>query len=114
MSAPEFPCLLTINLPTALVDDFLDSLRQIPQWVSGCTVTRAEGFGAAEHYASVMERVRGRANRSLAQMVIGSPDQKQVLDYLAQHFGEAGLWHWVTPVLACGALHAPEPSAGTS
>lgn len=104
-------CLLTINLPTGLVDEFLDALRQVPQWVSGCTVVRAEGFGIGGHYVSVLEQVRGRANRSLAQIVLEQPHLEPTLTYLAQGFGEAGLWHWVIPVQSGGPLRLATSSS---
>ena len=63
--APNFNCLLTISCPAALEEEFIDLLREFPQWVSGFTTLPAEGFGAGTSLPTSIEQVRGRSRRRL-------------------------------------------------
>ncbi|MQY50592.1 DUF3240 family protein [Rhodocyclus tenuis] len=63
-----------------------------------------DAHGARIGYASVAERVRGRAERSQFELLMANHDTPRILDALRARLPRADISYWITPVLAYGRL----------
>ncbi|MEO6367252.1 MAG: DUF3240 family protein [Steroidobacteraceae bacterium] len=104
MQQPQVPqaCLLTISCPGKLEEEFIDLLREHPQWVSGFTSLAAEGFGTGTRLHSSMEQVRGRSQRRILQVVLDAGHVELLLGALQQQIPSGEVAWWTTPVSGFG------------
>jgi uncharacterized membrane protein len=98
----SYDCLLTIVIPQSLQEEVLDVLAGYPQWVSGFSLLRAEGFGVGAHLHSTIEQVRGRSERRLVQIVMNAADVDALLTALRGTFSSAEMAYWTVPLTAFG------------
>jgi hypothetical protein len=99
-----YDCLLTLALPDALEEEVLDHLASIPEWVSGFSVMRAEGFGAGAKLRSAMEQVRGRSRRYLIQMLMRNEHVAPLVESLRGRFKSDEMAWWTVPLTGFGRL----------
>ena len=102
--SPDFDCVFTLALPQALEEEALDLLLAHPQWVSGFTVTLAEGFGGGVQLPSVMEQIRGRARRCLVTVLMQQAHVPLLVQTLKTAFPSAQAAWWTAPLLQFGRL----------
>lgn len=97
-------CLLTLAVPSALEDDLLDLLQQLPHLVPGFSLVPAQGMGAHIHLATAMEQVQGRARRMLVHMALQQAHIEPLLAQLRQALPSPQITYWAQPLLAFGYL----------
>ncbi len=97
-------CLFTLDLPRVLEDDVLDALMQYPNWASRIQLLESEAAGSAVRLLQATEKVRGRAVRSQLSLLIQSEQVQALCQVLDEHFANADMQWWVTPVMASGRL----------
>lgn len=99
-----YDCLLTLALPDALEEEVLDHLASLPDWVSGFSITRAEGFGAGARLRSAMEQVRGRSRRHLVQILMRDEHVPLFVESLRSRFRSDEMAWWTVPLTGFGRL----------
>jgi hypothetical protein len=97
-------CLMTLSLPSALEEEVLDFLQANPQWITGFSVMRAEGFGSGSRLRSTLEQVRGRAQRVMIQTVMTDADCAPLTQALFAQFPSKEIAWWTTPISGFGRL----------
>lgn len=102
MNETSFDCLLTLAVPADLEEEVLDHLATHPQWVSGFTVTQAEGVGRELALKSTLEQVRGRSRRRVVQIVMRREHADALLDDLRSNFVTPELAWWLAPLSGFG------------
>lgn len=95
---------LTLAAPRALEEALLDQLLAHPDWAAGFTLFHAEGYSAQHASLTAQERVRGRAARSVVQIVLAAPHADALLAHLKQCFPKRDVAWWTTPVGNFGRL----------
>ncbi len=97
-----YDCLLVLALPADLEEEVLDHLSAHPEWVSGFSVTHAEGFGAGARLRTSMEQVRGRSRRRLIDLLIRREHLESLLESLRQEFKSPEMAWWTVSVTGFG------------
>jgi hypothetical protein len=95
-------CCLTIVLPAALEEDFVDQMLEHPEWVRGFVITQAQGAGQNVPLSGAAERVRGRSARVQLQIVMARDDAHALLATLKTAFPMKEVAYWITPVVEFG------------
>lgn len=98
----EYDCLLTLALPDAVEEEVLDQLASTPEWVSGFSITRAEGFGTGAKLRSAMEQVRGRSRRHLIQILMRGDHVAPLVESLRSRFKSDEMAWWTMPLTGFG------------
>jgi len=107
MNPPEIfqpDCLLTLVVPTALEDDVTDWLQAQTDLVQGLSLLNGQGLGPHTTLNTALERVQGRAHRTLVQLALGQPQAQALVARLRQAWPVAEITYWVSPLLAFGRL----------
>jgi hypothetical protein len=102
MSETNLNCILTLALPGDLEEEVLDQLARYPHWLSGYSVTHAEGHGSGAQLRSTMEKVRGRSSRRLVQIVMDHAHVAPLIAALRESFQTPEIAWWTVPVNAFG------------
>lgn len=97
-----YDCLLTLAVPAELEEEVLDHLSSRPQWVSGFSVVRAEGFGSGARLRSSMEQVRGRSRRRLIELLIRREQLDSLLESLRAEFNSPEMAWWTVMISGFG------------
>lgn len=97
-------CLFSLSIPPALEEEVLDALMALPDLAPGFTVVQGHGMGAHIELATALERVQGRARRSLVQIAMVHSQVPHLLSQLRATLREANLVYWVVPLIAFGRL----------
>jgi hypothetical protein len=100
----EYDCVMTLAFPRALEEHVVDFLLSHPQWVQGFSLTEAEGMGRGVGLQSAMEKVKGRAQRQLMNMLLRNEDVTPLLEALRQEFQTPSMAYWIVPLLAFGRM----------
>lgn len=95
-------CLLTLAVPAAVQDELSDCLQAHPDWVTGFSVSPAEGFGRGAALDTALEQVLGRANRRLFTLVMRAKDARALVARLREQFPSPQIAWWITPVIEFG------------
>lgn len=95
---------ITLAAPRHLEEELVEQFLARPEWASGFTLFQAEGYSRHHETLSAQERVRGRALRMAAQIVLEAEHAQALLDHLRQRFPKRDVAWWLTPVLAFGRL----------
>jgi hypothetical protein len=98
----RYDCQLTVALPVALEEEFIDLLRGLPTLVSGFSIIPAEGFGAGAQLVSTMEQVRGRSRRLLVQVLMQQAQVEPLLAALRTTLRSADVAWWTLPITGFG------------
>jgi hypothetical protein len=96
--------LLTLAIPVSLEDDVLNFLLQHPQWASGFSMVDADGMGQGASLLSTMERVQGRARRTLVLVAGVEADLRELVAALGQEIRNRDVAWWIAPLVAFGRL----------
>ncbi len=100
----QYDCLLIIALPAAVEEEMLDHLSSHPEWVSGFSITHAEGIGSGARLRSTLEQVRGRAKRRMIQVLLRQQHLEPLLEGLRTAFSSGEIAWWTLPILGFGRL----------
>jgi hypothetical protein len=98
----RYDCQLTVALPVALEEEFIDLLRGLPTLVGGFSIVPAEGFGRGAQLVSTMEQVRGRSRRLLVQVLMQQEQVEPLLAALRDRIRSADVAWWTLPVSGFG------------
>lgn len=102
LSPPD--ALLTLVLPAALEDDVLDWLQGQTELVSGFSLLHGQGLGPHTTLTTSLERVQGRARRTLVQLALEQGSAQALVARLRQAWPLAEITYWISPLLAFGRL----------
>ena len=100
----NYNALLTLAIPSALEDDVLNFLLQHPRWASGFSMVDAVGMGQGASLVSAMEKVQGRARRTLVQIAGVDADLRELVGALGQEIRNREVAWWIAPISAFGRL----------
>lgn len=95
---------ITLAAPRHLEEELVEQFLARSEWASGFTLFQAEGYSRHPETLSAQERVRGRALRTAAQIVLEAEHAQALLDHLRQRFPKRDVAYWLTPVLEFGRL----------
>jgi hypothetical protein len=98
MIEPTNDCMLTLALPAELEEEVLDHLASHREWVSGYSVTHAEGLGRGAQLRSPMEQVRGRARRRLVQLLMRKEHVPLLIGSMRAAFKSPEMAWWTAPI----------------
>ena len=96
--------MLTLTAPKALEEELLDLLREQTDLASGFSVLHGYGLGAGATLVSPMERVQGRAQRVVVQLLMQQADVAALIARLSASLKSHEVAYWAVPVLTAGRL----------
>lgn len=94
--------LLTLMAPRPLEDAVLDLVLSHPEMAKGFTTTHCSGHGSAVAFVGVAEHVAGRADRTRIELILAEDDVRRMLDLIREHFANANIFYWLSPVIESG------------
>lgn len=97
-----FDCVLTMIIPRAIEETFVDYLLEHLDKVIGYSITPVEARGAAVGLAGVVEEVRGRSRRVQIQTVLNREDAQSLLADLRAQLPNPEITYWLTPCIEFG------------
>lgn len=100
----QYDCVLNLALPSGLQEEVLDHLLAHPEWVDGFSLGQQEGFGSGADLVTAMERVRGRARRSVVTVLMQRQHVEPLLQELRAAFPTPDIFWWSTPLHDFGRL----------
>ena len=103
VEAPAASVLITVNVPPAAEERFVDWLLS-SDVVAGFTSVAAYGHGARHDHLSVAEQVRGRQRRIEFRMQLAADALDDFVAALEAGFRGVDLYFFATPVLRWGHL----------
>jgi hypothetical protein len=95
---------LSLAAPRHLEEDLVEQLLARPEWASGFTLFKAEGYSRHVENLSAQELVRGRAERMLVQIVLEAEHAQALLAHLRSRFPKRDVAYWLEPVSEFGRL----------
>ncbi|MDB5798915.1 MAG: hypothetical protein JWP36_2817 [Paucimonas sp.] len=104
IAAPIPDCQLLLALPAALEQDALDALLAEPGLVIELNLLAAEAPGLFAPLTSTMEKVRGRARRTLLVLLTRDEHVPALLAALERALGGADVSWWRLPLSGAGNL----------
>ncbi|MGD9842458.1 MAG: DUF3240 family protein [Steroidobacteraceae bacterium] len=100
----NYDCQLTLAIPTALEEEVLDLLLAHPEWVTGFTLFHGEGFGIGSTLRSTLEKVRGRAQRTVITLLLQRVQLGSLIELLNNSFPSDEVSWWTSTVDGFGTL----------
>ncbi|MDR2015841.1 MAG: DUF3240 family protein [Azoarcus sp.] len=105
MDAPhEYGSAMTLAFPLALEEQIIDFLLDHPQWVHGFSLIDAQGMGRGAGLKSAMEKVKGRSQRRLMNILLRNEDVVPLVEALREEFRSPDMAYWVVPLLSFGRM----------
>jgi hypothetical protein len=95
---------LSLAAPLHLEEELVAQFLERPEWASGFTVFKAEGFSRHHETLSNQELVRGRTERMLVQIVLEADHAQALLAHLKHCFPKRDVAYWLEPVIEFGRL----------
>jgi hypothetical protein len=95
---------LTLAAPRHLEEELVEQFLERPEWASGFTLFKAEGYSRHHENLSPQELVRGRTERILVQIVLEADHAQALLAHLRGRFPKRDVAYWLTPVIEFGRL----------
>lgn len=102
--SPLPDCQLTLAIPERLTEELIDFLVEQTDLVTGFSLHVAEGMGAGTALVAPLEKVRGRARRTLVVMLLDRAATETLLERLRVLLPLREIAWWITPVMAFGRL----------
>ncbi len=102
----DTPTLVKLSLaaPLHLEEELVEQFLARPEWASGFTVFKAEGYSRHHETLSAQELVRGRTQRMLVQIVLEASNAQALLAHLKRRFPKGDVAYWLEPVIEFGRL----------
>ena len=101
--------LLTLVIPPALRHQIIDVLLQLEQ--QGFLSMPVAGHSSDHQHLSLTEQIAGRQQRLMLQTHGTAAQLQQLLAILAEQFADAGIHHWMSPLLQAGPLQPAHSTA---
>ncbi len=98
-------CLLRMNIPPSLEEEFVDVLLANPQ-IEGYQCYPTSGHGQVGAM-SITEQVAGRRRRMQFEVVMSVDTVEEVLQALKQALPLSDIVYWVVPIAAAGRFSDP-------
>ena len=98
------PVCLTLIVPHQLRDEVFDYLTEQSDLVPGFTASQGAGHGTEVRLLTAAERVKGRADQTVVQVVLARKDASRLLDRLRVSFAGTKLVYWTMPVTELGTI----------
>lgn len=95
---------LSLAAPRHLEEDLVEQFLARPEWASGFTLFKAEGYSRHHETLSTQELVRGRTERMLGQIVLEADHAQALLAHLRSRFPKRDVAYWLEPVIEFGRL----------
>ncbi|MEW6678578.1 MAG: DUF3240 family protein [Pseudomonadota bacterium] len=95
---------LSLAAPLYLEEELVEQFLERPEWASGFTLFKAEGYSRHHEALSVQELVRGRTQRMLVQIVLEADNAQALLAHLKNRFPKRDVAWWLEPVIDFGRL----------
>lgn len=95
---------LKLVLPKSLEEQVVDLLLGHPEWVGGFVTQHADGHGAPGSIASPAEQVRGRAERTVMEILVDADHARELVRHLQSELPNADIAWWLLPVLDAGSF----------
>jgi uncharacterized protein DUF3240 len=95
---------LTLVAGRELRQEFFDYLSEQTDLVTGFTASEAAGHGPTIRLHSAAERVKGRADRVLLQIILDEAGAERLIQRLRTAFAGAHLVYWTTQVGTFGVI----------
>jgi hypothetical protein len=95
---------LSLAAPMHLEDELVEQFLEFPEWASGFTLFKAEGYSRHHERLSMLELVRGRTQRILVQIVLEADNAQALLAHLKTRFPKRDMAWWLEPVIDFGRL----------
>lgn len=95
---------LSLAAPRHLEEELVEQFLARPEWASGFTLFKAEGYSRHQEALSVQELVRGRAQRMLVQIILEADNAQALLAHLQHRFPKQDVAWWLEPVIEFGRL----------
>ena len=95
---------LKLVLPRSLEEQVIDHLLGHPEWVGAFVTQRADGHGAPGSIASPAEQVRGRAERTVMEILVDADHARELVRHLQTALPNADIAWWLLPVLDAGSF----------
>jgi len=95
---------LSLAAPRHLEEELVEQFLERPEWASGFTLFKAEGYSRHHETLSIQERVRGRTQRMLVQIVLEADNAQALLSHLKNRFPKGDVAYWLEPVIEFGRL----------
>lgn len=96
--------ILYINIPYTLSNDVMDYFRLVPEYVSGCTMIDAQGFGQDMAYLSMLEKVVGTRRRKLLILIIDQQHYSIVLAEISKKWPRSDIFFWLQALQESGHI----------
>lgn len=96
--------LLSLVMPSGIVQAVEDLLLDHPELVPGFTTSHADGHGSAVRLVEPAELVSGHSPRMQIQLAGNRADVEAVLALLRERLPHANIFYWIVPVLALGRI----------
>ena len=93
-------CLLRMNIPPSLEEEFMDVLLANPR-IEGYQCYPTSGHGQVGAM-SITEQVAGRRRRMQFEVVLNTDTVEEVLQQLKQALPLSDIGYWIVPVVAAG------------
>ena len=102
----DTPTLVKLSLaaPLHLEEELVEQFLECPEWASGFTLLKAEGYSRHHASLSAQELVRGRTQRILVQIVLEADNAQALLAHLKNRFPKRDVAWWLEPVIDFGRL----------
>lgn len=97
-------CQLTLAVPERLTEELIDFLVDQTDLVDGLSLHAAEGMGSGTALLAPIEKVRGRARRTLLVILIDQAQAATLIERLRAQLPMREIAWWTTPVNAFGRL----------
>lgn len=101
---PMPDCVITFAVPAALEQDVLDLLLARPDDIVDLSILHGEAPGARAPLPTAMEKVRGRARRSLLVVVTWQAHAGSCSAAVVEAFPGAAISWWSSPLSGWGGL----------
>ena len=98
------PVCLTLIVPHQLRDEVFDYLTEQSDLVPGFTASQGAGHGTEVRLLTAAERVKGRADQTVVQVVLARKDASRLLDRLRVSFAGTKVVYWTMPVTELGTI----------
>lgn len=102
MSHRQQNASLKLILPSALEEQVIDHLLRHPESVGPFLAYRADGHGRPGSIASSGEKVRGRTERVVVEILLDAGRAPDLVAHLKAELPNADIAWWISPVLASG------------
>lgn len=97
-------CCLTLVFQNAIEEEITDFMLAHQTAKKGFHTSRIDGHSHDAHLATMKEKVRGRAQKTRMDIVLGDTEAEGLLADFKAAFPDTRLTFWISPVNSFGRL----------